>query len=107
VEDFAVVAARSTIMPGIRVGTRSLVAAGALVTRDVAPDTVVGGVPARVLGATGEVRLRDGSGRAAYPWMRHFHRGYPPEVIAAWQAAFGELEPWTEDEARAEAGARR
>ena len=39
------------------------------------------------------VRLRDGSGRAAYPWMRHFHRGYPTETVAAWVAAWGELEP--------------
>lgn len=94
IEDFAVVAARATVMPGVRVGTRSLVAAGALVTRDVAPDTLVAGVPARVLGPTGGVRLRDGSGRAAYPWMRHFHRGYPAETVAAWTAAWGELEPW-------------
>lgn len=92
VEDFAVVAARATVMPGICVGTRALVAAGALVTRDVAPDTVVAGVPARHLCATSEVRLRDASGRAAYPWMRHFHRGYPPEVVAAWLDAWGPLE---------------
>ena len=92
VEDYAVVAARATVMPGVRVGARSLVAAGALVTRDVAPDTVVAGVPARTLGPTGGIRLRDGSGRAAYPWMRHFHRGYPAETVAAWRDAWGDLE---------------
>ena len=92
VEDFAAVGARSCILPGIRIGTRSLVAAGATVTRDVAPDTVVGGVPATVLGHTGDVKLRDGSGRSAYPWMRHFHRGYPEEVVAGWLASYGPLE---------------
>ncbi len=97
VEDFAVIAARATVMPGIRVGTRSLVAAGALVTRDVAPDTVVAGVPARLLCPTSEVLLRDGSGRPAYPWMRHFHRGYPPEVVERWVAAWGGLPPWDGD----------
>ena len=92
VEDFAAVGARSCVLPGIRIGTRSLVAAGATVTRDVEPDTVVGGVPARVLGRTADVKLRDGSGRAAYPWMRHFHRGYPADVVAGWLAEYGPLE---------------
>ncbi len=92
VEDYAAIAAMACIMPGVRVGTRSLVGAHALVTEDVPPDTVVGGVPARVLCATSDIKLRDDSGRAAYPWMRHFHRGYPAEVVARWQAEFGTLD---------------
>ena len=35
--------------PGVTVGERSFVAAGAVVNRDVAPGSLVGGVPARVL----------------------------------------------------------
>jgi len=38
-----------TILPGVRVGEGAIVAAGSLVTRDVAPNMLVGGVPARVL----------------------------------------------------------
>lgn len=50
VEDYAWIATRSTIMAGVRIGRGAVVAAGAVVTRDVAPYTVVAGVPARVIG---------------------------------------------------------
>lgn len=41
--------ARSTILPGITIGAGAVVAAGAVVTKDVPPNTIVGGVPARTL----------------------------------------------------------
>lgn len=39
----------SIVMPGVTIGAHAVVAAGAVVTRDVPPHTVVAGVPARVL----------------------------------------------------------
>lgn len=41
------IGANATILPGVTVGDGAIVAAGAVVTKDVAPLTVVGGVPAR------------------------------------------------------------
>ena len=43
------VGANATILPGVTIGDNSVVAAGAVVTKDVPADTVVGGVPARVI----------------------------------------------------------
>ena len=40
--------AGAIVLPGVTIGDRSIIAAGAVVTRDVAPDTTVVGVPSRV-----------------------------------------------------------
>jgi acetyltransferase-like isoleucine patch superfamily enzyme len=41
---------RAMILPGVTIGEGAVVAAGAIVTKDVAPYTIVGGNPARVIG---------------------------------------------------------
>jgi acetyltransferase-like isoleucine patch superfamily enzyme len=43
------IGAAATILPGVTIGENSVIAAGAIVTSDVPANTIVGGVPARVI----------------------------------------------------------
>lgn len=47
IEDDVWIGARVTIMLGVTIGRGAIIASGAVVTRDVPPYTIVGGVPAR------------------------------------------------------------
>jgi len=90
IEDYASIAAAAVVLPGVTVGHHSLVAAQACVTKDVPPNVVVAGVPARSMGDVRKIKLRDGSGRFAYPWTQHFRRGYPESVATGWEKENGE-----------------
>jgi acetyltransferase-like isoleucine patch superfamily enzyme len=48
------IAAGATIIGGVTVGENSVVAAGSVVTKDVPPNTLVGGNPARVIRSLGD-----------------------------------------------------
>lgn len=54
VQDDVWIGSNATLLPGITVGLGSVVAAGAVVSKDVPPGTVVAGVPARVIKQRGE-----------------------------------------------------
>jgi acetyltransferase-like isoleucine patch superfamily enzyme len=45
------IGAGATILPGVTIGENSIVAAGAVVSRDVPDNTIVGGIPAKILKA--------------------------------------------------------
>lgn len=49
IEDDVVIGANVVVLEGVTVGKGSIVAAGAVVTKDVAPNTLVAGTPAKVL----------------------------------------------------------
>lgn len=84
--DYASIAAASVVLPGVTVGHHSLVAAQACVTKNVPPGMVVAGVPARLIGKASDIKLRDGSGKPAYPWTKHFSRGYPASITEPWMS---------------------
>lgn len=57
---------RAMVLPGVTIGEGAVVAAGAVVTKDVAPYTIVGGNPAREIGT----RSHDLTYRLAFsPWL--------------------------------------
>jgi acetyltransferase-like isoleucine patch superfamily enzyme len=62
--NYVFIGARATILPGVKIGEGAVVAAGAVVTKDVAPKKVVGGVPAREIKERQVRELRYRLGRA-------------------------------------------
>lgn len=53
IEDYVYIGSRVTILPGVKIGKGAVVAAGAVITKNVPELTVVGGIPAR------EIRKRN------------------------------------------------
>ena len=49
INDNAIIGSKAVIKAGVTVGENSVVAMGAVVTKDVPPNTVVGGVPAKIM----------------------------------------------------------
>ncbi len=78
VDDFAVIATMVVVLPGVRIGKDSLVGASSLVKREVLPETVVAGNPARQVASIHDIRNRS-TGENVYPWRYHFDRGMPWE----------------------------
>jgi putative colanic acid biosynthesis acetyltransferase WcaF len=67
IQDYAVIGGRSTILPGVTVGEGAVVGVGAVVTKDVVPYALVGGVPARF------IRERNRNLRYEISYRRYFH----------------------------------
>lgn len=50
IEDYVFIGPRAIILPGVKISKGAVVGAGAVVTKDVAPGAIVGGVPAKKIG---------------------------------------------------------
>lgn len=63
----ASIGANATLLPGITIGEGAMIGAGAVVTRDVPPEMIVVGNPARIVGRVGdrETRVPDGGAVAS------------------------------------------
>jgi maltose O-acetyltransferase len=68
IEDYVFVGPRAIILPGVTIRKGAVVAAGAVVTKDVEEKTIVGGVPAKEIGKRALEKLNYKLGRA--DWFR-------------------------------------
>lgn len=68
IEDYVFIGPNAIILPGVTVGKGAVVAAGAVVTKDVASFSIVGGVPAKVIGERKNKDLKYYLGRSG--WFR-------------------------------------
>lgn len=64
IDDYVFIGPRAIILPGVKIGKGAIVAAGAVVTKDVPEFTMVGGVPAKEIGQRKNKDLHYRLGRA-------------------------------------------
>ena len=89
IHKFAVIATGSIILPGIEIASDSLVAAGAIVTKDVQSGSVVGGNPAKIISTIDKIKNHI-TGKSVYPWRETFERNMPWEGIgySCWEELY-------------------
>ncbi len=66
--DYIFIGPRAIILPGVTIGRGAVIAAGAVVTKNVDPFQIVAGIPAKVIGERSRKDLHYKLGRAA--WFR-------------------------------------
>ena len=87
VRNGASIGANATILPGVTIGTRAMVGAGAVVTRDVPPLSIVVGNPAVVTGYVG--RLAEGGEARLKPRAPLSHEIRPGQRVSSMPLAGG------------------
>ncbi len=68
IKDNVFVGYHAIIMPNVTIGPNAIVAAGAVVTKDVPPNTIVGGVPAKPIGTVDAYVERLKARNDEFPW---------------------------------------
>lgn len=87
VSDYALIATMSVILPGAHINKGVLVAAHSSLKGNTEENMVYAGTPAKPICPTSKIKLTD-SGEDAYPWRKHFSRGYPEDIVQKWLAEF-------------------
>lgn len=83
-DDFSVIATMSVILHRAHIAKGVLVGAHSSISGKTEEDMIYSGSPAKCIGPTSKLKLRDGSRKPAYPWRKHFTRGYPEHVVDSW-----------------------
>ena len=81
IRDHVFIGHNAIVMPGVTIGPYAIVAAGAVVSRDVESDSVYGGVPAKRLCSLGELVERMKDDHRGYPWRELFETGPTPPAV--------------------------
>lgn len=84
ISDFSVIATMSVILPGAVVAEGCLIGAHSCLGGRTEKNMIYSGNPAKCVGPTERIKLKDGTKRPAYPWTEHFTRGYPEEITKSW-----------------------
>ena len=83
IRDNVFIGFQSVILPGVTIGPNAIVAAGSVVTKDVAPGDVVAGIPAKPIGRVDDLVKRLEEKTKSLPWADLIARrngGYDPAM---------------------------
>ncbi len=79
IRDNVFIGHQAIVMPGVTIGPNAIVAAGAVVTKDVPPNSVVAGTPAKTVGTLEAYVARRLQQTARLPWRDH------PQLAASYR----------------------